>query len=124
VHVVPAANCWTTDHVPEPHCWKEFPPTQFQRPSGEHWEPGVVLPDDATGDALAAGAADAFEGEAAAGVGDEAAGVVAAAVVAAAVGLLAATVAKTPAEAAGAEDWAAGAVGLAVDPPEAAPHPA
>ncbi len=61
---MPAANDWTADQVPEAHCWKEVPPMQFQRPSGEQAEPAVIAPvappGDAAGeaDALAAGAAE------------------------------------------------------------------
>jgi len=63
VHLVPVAKDWTTDQVPEAHCWNEVPPMQFQRPSGEQAEPAViapVAPEDAAGeaDALAAGAAE------------------------------------------------------------------
>lgn len=60
---MPAANDSTTDQVPEAHCWKEVPPMQFQRPSGEQAEPAVIVPvapEDAVGeaDALATGAAE------------------------------------------------------------------
>ena len=63
MHCVPAAKDWTADQVPEPHCWNEVPPMQFQRPSGVQAEPAVIAPaapeDDAgEADALAAGAAE------------------------------------------------------------------
>jgi hypothetical protein len=114
VHMVPAAKDWTTDQVPEAHCWNEVPPTQFQRPSGVQAEPAVIAPDvpeDAVGeaDALATGAAEV----AAAGALVEVAMVVATALLAAAV------VAKTPG--ALAVDVMAGAADVAVAPedPEA-----
>lgn len=123
--VVPAAKDWTTDQVPEPHCWNDVPSTQFQRPSGEQAEPGAVLPDGVTveGAVLATGITEdttaAGASEVLAAGGDEGAAVAAGA-------LLMGTVAKTPAETAGAEGWAAGgaAGGVVGDPPEGAPHPA
>ena len=89
---MPAARDWTTDQVPEAHCWNEVPPMQFQRPSGEQAEPAViapVAPEDAAGeaDALATGAAEEAT----------AAAVVEVAIVVATAALLdTAVVAKTP----------------------------
>jgi hypothetical protein len=42
VQVVPAASCWTTDHVPLAHCWNEVPPIQFHCPSVVQAEPAVI----------------------------------------------------------------------------------
>jgi len=96
---VPAAKDWTADQVPEPHCWNEVPPMQFQRPSGVQAEPAVIAPaapeDDAgEADALAAGAAEV----AATGAAEVAADVATTdvAMVVAAGLLAAAVVAKTP----------------------------
>lgn len=44
--VVPAASCWTTDHVPLAHCWKEVPPMQFHSPSVVQAEPAVIAVPD------------------------------------------------------------------------------
>jgi len=119
---VPEAKDWTTDQVPEAHCWKEVPPTQFQRPSGVQAEPAVMAPvvpedeDDAgEDDGLAAGAAEV------ATVG----AMVEVAMVVGAAALLTGIVAKTP----GAFDVVAAfpAVAVAVapdpDPEEASPQP-
>ena len=42
LHWVPAATCWTADHTPLPHCWKDEAPMQFHSPSLEQAVPAVI----------------------------------------------------------------------------------
>lgn len=111
MHFVPAAKDWTTDQVPEAHCWNEVPSTQFQRPSGEQAEPACMAPDapeddSGEGDALAAG-----------DVGVDAGAIVEVAKVVVAAVLLLWMVANTPPEADGVDILvAAPATGVVPDP--------
>ena len=106
---MPAAKDWTTDQVPEAHCWNEVPPMQFQSPSGVQAEPAVIAPvplGDAAGevDGLAAGVAEVAATDA-----TEVARVVATAAL-----LAGAVVAKTPPGAV--VDVLAAGAAVAVDP--------
>jgi hypothetical protein len=64
VQLVPAASGITTDQVPLPHCWYEFPPTQLNIPSEVQAVPAVIAVPEPVVPVLAGAAADVADGAA------------------------------------------------------------